>query len=145
MPAGLAGTGSTMKFQPDHLDGVNAVSRLEGHRVWIHASAHEHSVLVPWRGDVQPWPVCRLADLQPEHFDSLVAMAEAGDGGSLGIRVLAGEPRTQQFIDEGRLASLEAADHRHLVVFRKLLSLQQLTQDIGCATALLANLGQLGL
>ena len=74
MPAGLAGTGSTMKFQPDHLDGVNAVSRLEGHRVWIHASAHEHSVLVPWRGDVQPWPVCRLADLQPGHFEAIAAM-----------------------------------------------------------------------
>lgn len=64
-----------MKFQPDHLDGVNAVSRLEGHRIWVHAAAFEHSVLVPWRGDVQAWPVRQLADLQPEHFAAIAAMA----------------------------------------------------------------------
>jgi uncharacterized protein len=63
-----------MKFQPDHLDGVNAVSRLEGHRIWVHAVVYEHSVLVPWRGDVQVWPVRQLTDLQAEHFAAIAAM-----------------------------------------------------------------------
>ncbi|MFZ2990524.1 Mth938-like domain-containing protein [Ideonella sp.] len=60
-----------MKFQPDQLDGVNAVSRLEAGRVWVHNAAFEHSVLVPWRGAIQPWPVAALGDLQATHFEQI--------------------------------------------------------------------------
>jgi uncharacterized protein len=58
-----------MKFQPDSLDGVNAVSRLEDGRIWVHATAFEHSLLVPWRGEVRAWPVQQPAQLQASHFD----------------------------------------------------------------------------
>lgn len=60
-----------MKFQPDHLEGVNAVAKLEPGRIWVHASPFETSVLVPWRGEVQLWPVHRTADLQAEHFETI--------------------------------------------------------------------------
>jgi len=58
-----------VKFQPDQLDGVNAISRLEAGRIWVHAMPFSHSVLVPWRGDVQPWPAERLEDLDTACFD----------------------------------------------------------------------------
>ncbi len=62
-----------MKFQPDHLDGVNAVSKLETGRIWVHASPFDSSVLVPWRGEVQPWPARQAGDLQASHFEAIVA------------------------------------------------------------------------
>jgi uncharacterized protein len=61
-----------MKFQPDHLDGVNAISKLEAGRIWVHGTAFESSVLVPWRGEVQVWPVDAAAALQPGHFEAIV-------------------------------------------------------------------------
>jgi uncharacterized protein len=61
-----------MKFQPDHLDGVNAISKLEAGRIWVHGTAFESSVLVPWRGEVQAWPVDSAAALQPAHFEAIV-------------------------------------------------------------------------
>lgn len=60
-----------MKFQPDQLDGVNAISKLEAGRIWVHGTAFESSVLVPWRGEVQAWPVEGIADLQPAHFEAI--------------------------------------------------------------------------
>ena len=63
-----------MKFQPDQLDGVNAVSKLEAGRLWVHATAFESSVLVPWRGQVQAWPVQRLDELRAEHFEAIVGL-----------------------------------------------------------------------
>lgn len=62
-----------MKFQPDHLDGVNAISKLEAGRLWVHATAFDSSVLVPWRGEVRPWPARQPGDLQAAHFEAIVA------------------------------------------------------------------------
>lgn len=62
-----------MKFQPDHLEGVNAISKLEAGRIWVHASPFEASVLVPWRGDVQAWAVGRPEELQASHFEAIAA------------------------------------------------------------------------
>jgi uncharacterized protein len=64
-----------MKFQPDHLDGVNAVSKLEAGRLWVHSTAFESSVLVPWRGEVQTWPVQRLDELRPDLFEAVLPFA----------------------------------------------------------------------
>ena len=64
-----------MKFQPDQLDGVNAISKLEAGRIWVHAVAFETSVLVPWRGEVQRWPVDGTAGLTAAHFESIVELA----------------------------------------------------------------------
>ena len=64
-----------MKFQPDQLDGVNAVSKLEAGRLWVHSTAFDASVLVPWRGEVQPWPARRPDELKAEHFAAIVDLA----------------------------------------------------------------------
>lgn len=62
-----------MKFQPDHLEGANAISKLEAGRIWVHATPFGSSLLVPWSGEVKTWPVSRAADLQAEHFAAIAA------------------------------------------------------------------------
>lgn len=79
-----------MKFQPDQLDGVNVVSRLETGKVWVHQTPFSSSVLVPWQGEVQVWPVATPAELQATHFEQL-----------LGLRpelVIFGSGERQQFV-----------------------------------------------
>ncbi len=72
-----------MKFQPDTLAGVNALSRHEPGRLWVGATAFTRSVLVPWRGTVQAWPVAQMADLQAASFDAVLELAPAcGVGGA---------------------------------------------------------------
>ncbi len=65
-----------MKFQPDTLPGTNVLTRVEPGRVWIGATAFEHSVIVPWQGTVQRWAPDRFEDLEAAHFAPL-AMAGA--------------------------------------------------------------------
>jgi uncharacterized protein len=63
-----------MKFQPDSLAGTNTVSRHESGAVWINGKRWDHSVLVPWRGDVQRWPLDALAELTAGHFEQVRSM-----------------------------------------------------------------------
>ena len=63
-----------MKFQPDTLDGVNVITRFEAGRLWVGSTPFEHSLLVPWVGDVLPWGAAALADLQAGHFERIVAL-----------------------------------------------------------------------
>ncbi len=63
-----------MKFQPDSLAGTNTVSRHERGALWINAVRWGHSVLVPWRGDVRPWPLDALSALTSDHFDQVLAL-----------------------------------------------------------------------
>jgi len=64
-----------LKFQPDVLAGVNAISRYDSGRVWVQANWHSSSLLVPWRGAVQGWPVARFEEITQEHFESVIALA----------------------------------------------------------------------
>ncbi|MBN8488034.1 MAG: hypothetical protein J0M20_09980 [Burkholderiales bacterium] len=57
-----------MKFQPDALDGVNVISRLEAGRLWVHQTPFQTSLLVPWRGEVEAWPVGEPSELTAGHF-----------------------------------------------------------------------------
>ena len=63
-----------MKFQPDSLPGTNTVSRHEPGAVWVNGQPCAHSVLVPWRGEVRPWPVEGLTALTPGHFEQVLAL-----------------------------------------------------------------------
>ncbi len=63
-----------MKFQPDKLDGVNVVSRLEPGKIWVHQTPFTTSLLVPWQGEVQVWPVGTPAELQATHFEQLLGL-----------------------------------------------------------------------
>ncbi len=60
-----------MKFQPDTLDGVNVITRQESGRIWVGNTPYSNSLLVPWQGEVRPWPAAALAELTDAHFDSL--------------------------------------------------------------------------
>lgn len=62
-----------MKFQPDHLDGVNAIGRLESGRIFVHQTPFTHSVLVPWVGEAQAWPFKAAQALQEGAFDAVLA------------------------------------------------------------------------
>ena len=63
-----------MKFQPDMLTGVNAITRQEPHRLWVGNTAFAHSVLVPWVGAVQAWGPLAFEDLCATHFESIAAL-----------------------------------------------------------------------
>lgn len=64
-----------MKFQPDTPLGVNVVTRHESGRVWVGATAYDHSVLLPWSGAVLPWDADGFDALGAAHFDRLLALA----------------------------------------------------------------------
>lgn len=61
-----------MKFQPDALDGVNVIARLEPGRLWVHQTPFQTSLLVPWRGEVQVWDASDTTQLQAAHFERLL-------------------------------------------------------------------------
>ena len=52
-----------MKFQPDTLAGTNTISRFDGRQLWVGPVLQAGSVLVPWVGAVQPWPLAGPAEL----------------------------------------------------------------------------------
>ena len=63
-----------MKFQPDTFEGSNAISRHEPNAVWVNGQRHQGSLLVPWKGEVQLWPVADISALMPEHFARVRAL-----------------------------------------------------------------------
>jgi uncharacterized protein len=63
-----------MKFQPDTLDGVNQVTRLDASRVWVGSTPFTDSVLIPWLGEVLAWPPADFEALQAEHFERICAL-----------------------------------------------------------------------
>ena len=63
-----------MKFQPDTLAGVNAITRQEPGRLWVGNTAFAHSLLVPWVGAVQAWGPLAFEDLSATHFERIAAL-----------------------------------------------------------------------
>ncbi len=63
-----------MKFEPDTPVNVNVIVRHEPGRIWVAGRIVEHSMLVPWRGVPQDWPVSRFEDLGVSHFESIAAL-----------------------------------------------------------------------
>jgi uncharacterized protein len=63
-----------MKFQPEIMGGVNAVTRQEPGRVWVGTTTYTHSLVVPWVGEVLDWGASTMADLTPAHFERLAAL-----------------------------------------------------------------------
>jgi uncharacterized protein len=66
-----------MKFQPERAEGVNVISRHEPQRIWVGATEHTASVLVPWQGEVLPWPAADVASLTADHFERILALQPA--------------------------------------------------------------------
>ena len=63
-----------MKFQPDSLEGVNTIARLDGASVWVGNQSHSGSVIVPWTGPVRPWAPTDFNALTRAHFDELLSL-----------------------------------------------------------------------
>ncbi len=63
-----------MKFQPDTPLGVNVITRQEAGRIWVGSMLFQHSLLVPWQGEVQAWPAADPAGLSAEHFERIAAL-----------------------------------------------------------------------
>ncbi|MFO1220778.1 MAG: MTH938/NDUFAF3 family protein [Burkholderiaceae bacterium] len=63
-----------MKFQPESLDGTNAITRHDSAGIWVGARQHAGPVVVPWTGEVRAWRVAGFDSLAVEHFDELAAL-----------------------------------------------------------------------
>jgi uncharacterized protein len=63
-----------LKFQPDRSEGVNTITRLDASSIWVGNRGFEHSLLVPWRGEVIRWAPQRTVQLQAEHFEQALAL-----------------------------------------------------------------------
>lgn len=68
-----------MKFQPDTLPGVNAITHVDATGIRVNGKTFSHSVIVPWTGEVRPWEADGVpatgGALTQAHFDALVACA----------------------------------------------------------------------
>jgi len=63
-----------MKFQIDEQLGGNSISKHDLGRVWVNGQMNAHSLLVPWRGEVQAWGPARFEDLTEADFERIVAL-----------------------------------------------------------------------
>jgi uncharacterized protein len=87
-----------MKFQPDTFADRNAITRQAPGQVWVNGQLYAHSVVLPWQGAVQPWPVAAVADLTAAHFEQLAALKPE--------LVIFGSGARLQFVSAGLYRSL---------------------------------------
>lgn len=66
-----------MKFQPDHAEGVNVITRHEPGRVWVGTVCFESGVVVPWTGTPLPWEAGTFDELSEATFTALLQMKPA--------------------------------------------------------------------
>jgi uncharacterized protein len=60
-----------MKLHADRMEGPNAIARHGSGGVLVNGTEYRHSVIVPWQGNVQAWPVQRFDALGEAHFAAL--------------------------------------------------------------------------
>ena len=70
-----------MKLQADRIDGQNAIARHGPDGVIVNGVEYTRSVIVPWQGEVAPWPVSVFDDLQAGLDDDQRRRRLEGDGG----------------------------------------------------------------
>jgi len=64
-----------VKLQAERFEGSNAISRHGPEGVIVDNVAWTTSVLVPWKGLVQAWPVAAFSGLAAEHFARIGELA----------------------------------------------------------------------
>ena len=62
-----------MKLQADRIEGQNAIARHGPDGVIVNGTEYRQSVIVPWRGPLQPWQVGSFDALTEAHFEALAA------------------------------------------------------------------------
>jgi uncharacterized protein len=105
-----------MKFQPDTFAGTNAISRHEPGAVWVNNQRFEGSLLVPWKGQVQPWSAASHATLAAMHFDEVLAL----------------KPELVIFGSGAQLRFISAALYRSLIEAR--IGLETMDSAAACRT-----------
>ncbi|RZS56562.1 Mth938-like domain-containing protein [Sphaerotilus mobilis] len=63
-----------MKFQPERLEGVNAIQASTATQLTVNQQVWTTSVMVPWQGEIVAFPCARAEDLQVSHFEGLLAL-----------------------------------------------------------------------
>lgn len=63
-----------MKFQPDRSEGVNIITRHDRSSIWVGNRGFQHSLLLPWQGEVLRWAPRHTQQLQPEHFEQALSL-----------------------------------------------------------------------
>ncbi len=92
-----------MKFQLDEPQGGNSISRHDGTRVWVNGEVHQSSLLVPWRGEVQSWPLARFEDLSEAHFEQILALKPELVIFGSGSRIRFAKPALYQQLIQARI------------------------------------------
>jgi uncharacterized protein len=64
-----------MKMRADRIEGQNAIARHGPEGVVVNGVERTESVVIPWRGDVQPWHVGAFDSLAPADFARIAALA----------------------------------------------------------------------
>ena len=64
-----------MKLRADRIEGQNAIARHGPEGVIVGGVEYRRSVVVPWEGQVVPWPVNQFSELAESHFASLAELA----------------------------------------------------------------------
>ena len=64
-----------MKLQAERFEGSNAISRHGPEGVIVDNVAWTTSVLVPWKGAVEAWPVAAFSALTAAHFARIAELA----------------------------------------------------------------------
>ena len=63
-----------MKFQPDTLPGTNVITRHGADELWVASTRFQHSLLVPWVGEVLRWAPAQPAELTEADFEAVLAL-----------------------------------------------------------------------
>lgn len=114
-----------MKFQPDHLDGVNNITRYDIDTLRVNADLYTGSILVPWRGTPRLWDVSAVEQLTPAHFEALLAL----------------DPEVVIFGSGPRLKFVSPALYRSLI--DKRIGVETMDSGAACRTyTVLANEGR---
>ena len=92
-----------MKFQLDEPQGGNSISRHDGTRLCVNGEVHQSSLLVPWRGEVQSWPLARFEDLSEAHFEQILALKPELVIFGSGSRIRFAKPALYQQLIQARI------------------------------------------
>jgi uncharacterized protein len=64
-----------VKLQAERMEGTNAIARHGPDGIVVNGREHRTSVVVPWQGAVERWPVDTFDALDERHFEMLAARA----------------------------------------------------------------------
>jgi uncharacterized protein len=64
-----------MKFHADQIEASNVIQSHDEHGVRVQGKMLNHSVIIPWKGAITPWPVDAFEKLAADHFEAIAALA----------------------------------------------------------------------